>query len=105
MVLAEQILPMQELGGHVHLVSPDSLDLYRELSDHPGDFIPGQPGPRAKTPNRTAECVNPIHEQQEPKHCECGETIYPLIKLVRVHDDVCERCRIKLGLPAPLLPP
>ncbi|MFI0470179.1 hypothetical protein ACH347_39445 [Saccharopolyspora sp. 5N102] len=104
MAPAEQIVPMRESSGHVRLIPPESLVLYRELTGLAGDYTPGQHGPPAKTPTRSAECANPVHERQEPKRCACGETIYPLTRLVRVRNDVCERCRIELGLSAPHLP-
>lgn len=104
MVPAEQILPMQDAKGHVHLVSPESLELYRGLTGLIGDYAPGKSGPRGNTATQTTQCLNPIHDQQILIRCACGQEIYPLAQLVRGREDLCERCRIKLGFPAPRLP-
>jgi hypothetical protein len=105
MVPAKQILPMRDNAGTVYLVSPESLTLYRGLTGLTGDFIPDQSGLRAKTPQHTTDCANPIHDQQQPRYCACGQQIYQFAQLVRARDDICEQCRIKLGLPAPRLRP
>lgn len=104
MVPAERILPMRDAKERVYLVSPDSLDLYRSLTGLTGNYAPGKPDSHGKTPPHTTQCANPGHDQQTPTHCACGQEIYPLTQLVRVRDDICERCRIKLGLPTPHLP-
>lgn len=100
-VPARRILPMRDTKGRVYLVSPESLDLYRELTGHTGDYAPGKPDTRGKTPTRTTHCANPIHDQEAPRYCACGQELYPLTQLIRLRDDLCERCRIKLGHPAP----
>jgi hypothetical protein len=105
MAPAEKIVPMRDSQGFVRLVSPESLELFRTLTGIEGEYQPGRSGPRAKTPTHTAECVNPVHDGEQPTQCKCGAPIYPLRQLVRVHREVCEGCRIKLGLPAPYLPP
>jgi hypothetical protein len=82
---------------------PDSLDLYRTLTGTPGDYT--RPlSPRRETPSHTTRYANP-HDLQKPTHCARGQEMYPLTQLVRVRNDVCERCRIKLGLPALLKRP
>jgi hypothetical protein len=101
MVPAEQILPMRDAKGYVHLVSLKSLELYRDLTGLTGDYAPGKSGARGNTAAHTTQCVNPVHDRQRPTRCGCGQEIYPLAQLVRVRDDICEGCRIKLGLPAP----
>jgi hypothetical protein len=92
---------MRDAKGRVYLVSPDSLDLYRRLTGHDGGYAPGKPASRGNAALYTAQCTNPVHDQQAPIYCACGQEIYALTQLVRVRDDVCELCRIKLGLPAP----
>jgi hypothetical protein len=104
MVPAEQILAMRDAKGDVHLVSPESLDLYGGLTGLTGEYAPRTSGPRGNTASHTTQCVNPIHDRQTPTRCACGQQIYPLAQLVRVRDDLCEACRIKLGVPAPRIP-
>lgn len=104
LVPAEQILPMRDTRGHVHLVSPASLALYRELTGRPGDYVPGNPRASGDKAPRTTHCANPVHERQTPTHCSCGQQIYTLRHLKRARDDICDGCRIKLGLPAPHMP-
>lgn len=41
---------------------------------------------------------------QPPTRCPCGQEIYRLTNLIRSRNDLCERCRIAAGLPAPQLP-
>lgn len=106
MVPAEQILPMRDAKGRVHLVSSENLELYRGLTGFTGDYAPDNSGRRGGAATQTMQCVSPVHNQQARTrtYCGCGQEIYSLARLVRVRDDLCERCRIKLGLPAPRLP-
>lgn len=103
MVPDERILPMRDAKGRVYLVSPASLDLYRRLTGLAGDYAPSKPGSRGRSATQTTQCVNPIHDHKTPTYCACGQEIYPLTQLIRVRDNLCEGCRIKLGLPAPRL--
>lgn len=106
MVPAEQILPMRDAKRNVHLVSPENLELYRGLTGLIDDYAPDNSGRRGKAATQTMQCVNPVHNQQARTrtHCGCGQEIYSLAQLVRARDDLCERCRIKLGHPAPRIP-
>jgi hypothetical protein len=96
---ARQILPMRDAQGYVHLVSPESLARYRELTGLAGDYAPSTSDLPPGTPTPTT-----ASESRTPTHCACGQEIYPLTQLVRARDDLCERCRIKEGLPAPHFP-
>lgn len=103
MVPVKQILPVRDAKGRVHLVSPKSLSLYRDLTGLTGDFFPSGSGSRGKTPPHTAPCTSDRHDQQTPTRCACGQEIYQLTQLIRARDDICEACRVKLGFPAPSL--
>lgn len=103
-VPAEQIVPMRDSRGFVHLVSPESLLLYTNLTESDATYLPTGKGPRSGLPSRTTPCTNPHLQPSPPTHCACGQAIYPLGKLRRVREDLCERCRITLGLPSPYLP-
>lgn len=98
------IVPMCDASGHVHLVSPESLRLFQELTGLRGDYAPGRAGPTGKAPTRSTACTNP-HDRRTPRYCRCGQEIYRISDMIRARDDICEGCRIKLGLPAPRLRP
>ena len=105
MVPAKQIQPMRDTRGDVHLVSPTSLQLYRDLTGLPGDYTPSTRRVHRTKQPATTPCINPNHSHRNtPTHCACGQQIYQLTHLKRVRDDLCERCRINLGLPPPHLP-
>ncbi|MGW0891587.1 competence protein CoiA family protein [Saccharopolyspora sp. NPDC002578] len=98
---AERIVPMRDTAHRVYLTSPRSLELYRELTGSTGEYMPVPGSQRKKTPSgHSTECANPRHEQRSrTRYCGCGQEIFSLTQLVRARDDVCEACRIKLGLP------
>lgn len=104
MVPAERLVPMRDIKKQVYLVSPASLAIYRELTGHSGEYDPATGAPKTRTPPHTEKCVNPVHDRELPANCACGEPIYRLAQLVRARDDLCERCRMQLGLPEPWLP-
>lgn len=101
-VPAVQIVPMRDTSGHVHLTSPRCARLYNELSGHDCDYEPTSRGPRSGLRGQPRKCINP-HRRRQRDTCTCGTPIYPLAQLVRAAD-VCEPCRIQLGLPRPHLP-
>jgi hypothetical protein len=102
LVPATQIVPIRDTAGAVHLTSPRSARLYRELSGYDCEYAPTRRGPTSRLHGQPRACVNP-HRRHHRATCSCGSPIYPLTQLIRVAE-VCERCRIDLGLPRPHLP-
>jgi hypothetical protein len=101
-VPAGEIVPLRDTAGAVHLTSPRSAGLYRELTDQDCAYTPEARGPRSGKHGQPRLCTNP-HRQGRRGTCSCGNKIYPLTQLVRAAE-VCERCRITLGLPRPHKP-
>jgi hypothetical protein len=64
MLPAEQIVPMRALRGDVHLVAPETLNLFEELTGQNGAYWPDARRPRGGRAADSALCVNPVHDQQ-----------------------------------------
>lgn len=100
------VVPMMDQQGIAHLVSPENLGFYQSLSGLSGDYVPGS-SKRAQLSSRatTKLCASPVHEEEASMTCHrCGNYLHRLRQLVRPRPDLCEHCRIVLGLPAPDLP-
>lgn len=75
MVPAEQIVPMLDLRGNVHLVDPDNLTLYEELTGSPADYSPTTSNTARRKSSTTSKCANPVHTQVTtagPTCAKCG---------------------------------
>ncbi|WP_372665839.1 hypothetical protein [Amycolatopsis kentuckyensis] len=64
MLPAEQIVPMRALRGDVHLVAPETLTWFEELTGQNGAYFPDIRRPRGGRAASSAFCVNPVHDQQ-----------------------------------------
>lgn len=103
MVPADEIVPIHDLRGRVHLVSRENRELFRILTGKPRDYNPAAKV-RGALPTQTKPCTSEVHAApaaQLATHCRCGQELYSLKQLPRARPDLCEGCRIKLGLPAP----
>lgn len=104
-VPAGEIVAIHDLRGRVHLVSRENRELFRMLTGKLGDYDPGAKARRALSAE-TKPCTSEVHVEppiQLVTHCECGQELYSLKQLPRFRPDLCEACRIKLGLPGPPL--
>ena len=76
MIPAEEIVPMRDMHGDVHLVAPENLKLFREISGLGGEYIPGSSRTRGSSARASFICLNPAHESVTAlpeKHCsKCG---------------------------------
>jgi hypothetical protein len=63
MLPAERIVPMRALRGDVHLVAPETLTLFEELTGQKGAYFPDTHRPRGGRAAESAFCVNPVHDQ------------------------------------------
>jgi hypothetical protein len=54
---------MRALRGDVHLVAPETLALFEELTGFSGDYFPGRGSARGRRAEESAFCVNPVHDQ------------------------------------------
>jgi len=91
-----------DASKNVHLVLPEDLDLWEELTGRSGEYRPGTASSHARKPTSTTVCTSPAHDVNTPMVCECGQIMLPLAQLERIVP-VCEQCRIKRRLPAPRL--
>jgi hypothetical protein len=97
-----ELVPMRDASKNVHLVLPEDLDLWEELTGRSGEYRPGTASSHARKPTSTTICTSPAHDVNTPMVCECGQIMLPLAQLERIVP-VCEQCRIKRRLPAPRL--
>jgi hypothetical protein len=66
LVPAGQIVPMRDLRTDVHLVAPDSLGLFQELTGLSGEYLPGaSPRLRGRVAALSTVCVNPVHDRDD----------------------------------------
>jgi hypothetical protein len=74
LVPAGQIVPMRDLRKDVHLVAPESLRLFQELTGLTGEYVPGT-GARARgsAAALSTVCVNPVHDQDEHQPLTCAK--------------------------------
>ncbi|PXY33443.1 hypothetical protein BAY59_10155 [Prauserella coralliicola] len=72
MIPAEQIVPMRDLRGDVHLVDPVDLALYHELTGHDGAFAPNNSSQRSRRATSSTPCLNHINEGKAPFCYKCS---------------------------------
>lgn len=72
MIPAEQIVPMRDLRGNVHLVDPVDLALYHELTGHDGAFAPNNSAQRSRRAASSTPCLNHATEQEAPLCYKCS---------------------------------
>jgi hypothetical protein len=66
MIPAEKIVPMRDLRGDVHLVTPANLALFQEITGLNGDYRPGNAPSPARAAITSTTCLNPVHDRAEP---------------------------------------
>lgn len=75
LVPAAQIVPMRDLHNDVHLVAPDTVKLFRELTGLSGEYLPGSSARlRGRATALSTICVNPFHDRDhEPMLRNCAK--------------------------------
>ncbi|WP_134731667.1 hypothetical protein [Amycolatopsis nivea] len=63
MLPAERIVPMRALQGDVHLVAPENLQLFQELTGLTGSYFPDNRKIRGRPDADRRFCANPVHDQ------------------------------------------
>ncbi|HEX6347112.1 hypothetical protein [Umezawaea sp.] len=66
MIPAREMVPMRDLLGHVHLVSPENLALFQDLTGTSGEYRPGSAPAGVRAAAGTTTCVNPDHDDPSP---------------------------------------
>lgn len=72
MVPAEQLVPMRDLRGNVHLVDPKNLTLYQELTGSDASYRPVTSKSQRRTAPKSSRCMNPHGVQLESTCSKCG---------------------------------
>jgi hypothetical protein len=69
-----ELVAMRDLLGDVRLVSPADLELFQEMTEHTGEYLPGRPTKaRGKPAPYTATCLNTEHLRVAARRCsKCG---------------------------------
>ncbi len=63
MIPAEQIVPMRDVRGNVHLVDHENLALYEELTGSDAAYRPTTSKQHRRSTTTSSRCANPIHDQ------------------------------------------